>query len=51
MAVEMLVMPGPVMMKQTPGFPVTRAYPSAMKPAPCSWRGVMCRIFVAGKPR
>ena len=33
------------------GFPVRRAYPSAMNPAPCSWRGVMWRILPFAKPR
>ena len=30
----------------TPTFPVARAYPSAMKAPPCSWRGRMVRIFL-----
>ena len=42
-AAVMFVMPGPVMMKQTPTAPVARAYPSDMNPAPCSSRGVARR--------
>src|ERR1700674_1751628 len=40
----MLVAPGPLVTMATPGRPVTWAYPSAMWPAPCSWRTRMCRI-------
>src|SRR5580704_12323778 len=40
----MLVAPGPLVTMATPGLPVTWAYPSAMWPAPCSWRTRMCRI-------
>ena len=36
--VTMLVAPGPLVTMATPGRPVTWAYPSAMCPAPCSWR-------------
>ena len=43
-AVAALVTPGPVVTRQTPGRPVDRAYPSAMKAAPCSWPAVMCSI-------
>ena len=50
-AVAMFVMPGPVMMKQTPTAPVARAYPSAMNPAPYSWCGVMSRILEHFRPR
>jgi len=50
-AVEMLDKPGPVITRQTPGLPVTLAYPSAMNPAPCSWRGVTCRIGEVASPR
>ena len=34
-----------------PGAPVTRAQPSAMKPAPCSWRGVTWRMPDSVSPR
>ena len=51
MAVAALVTPGPVMRTHTPGRPVARAYPSAMNPAPCSWRGEMCRMFDRFKER
>src|SRR3954465_5609206 len=36
--VTMLVAPGPLVTMATPGRPVAWAYPSAMWPAPCSWR-------------
>ncbi len=42
--VTMLVAPGPLVTMATPGLPVTMAYPSAMCPAPCSWRTRMWRI-------
>ena len=35
--VTRLVAPGPLVAKQTPTFPVERAYPSAACAAPCSW--------------
>ena len=41
--VTKFVAPGPLVAMQTPGLPVVRAYPSAMKPPPCSWRGRMVR--------
>ena len=37
--------PGPEVAITTPGLPVTRAYPSAAKMPPCSWRGRMVRIW------
>ena len=40
----MLVAAGPDVTMATPGRPVTWAYPSAMWPAPCSWRTRMCRM-------
>ena len=36
--VTMLVAPGPLVTMATPGRPVAWAKPSAMWPAPCSWR-------------
>ena len=42
--VTMFVAAGPLVTMATPGRPVTWAYPSAMCPAPCSWRTRMCRI-------
>ena len=39
--VTTLVAPGPDVTRTTPGLPDARAYPSAMCPAPCSWRGRM----------
>ena len=36
--------PGPEVAITTPGSPVTRAYPSAAKMPPCSWRGRIVRI-------
>ena len=50
MAVSVLVSPGPVMTKATPVCLETRAYPSAMKPADCSWRGVTWRMPDAARP-
>jgi len=38
--------PGPRVARQTPAFPVTRPYMSAMKAAPCSERVRMKRIEV-----
>ena len=35
--------PGPLVAMQTPTRPVLRAYPSAMKPPPCSCRGSTVR--------
>ena len=43
MPVTVLVAPGPEVTSTTPGRPDTRAYPSAMWAAPCSWRTRMCR--------
>src|SRR5213593_560892 len=40
----MLVAAGPLVTMATPGRPVTWAYPSAMCPAPCSWRTRMWRM-------
>src|SRR4051794_5454971 len=40
----MLVAAGPDVTIATPGRPVAWAKPSAMWPAPCSWRTRMCRI-------
>ncbi len=37
--------PGPEVAITTPGLPVTRAYPSAAKMPPCSWRGRIVRIW------
>ncbi len=51
MGVMMLVRPGPVMVKQTPGSPVALAKPSAMKPAPCSWRVRMWLMRERGRAR
>jgi len=42
--VRRLVAPGPDVPTATPALPVTRAYPSAMCPAPCSWRTRIERI-------
>ena len=39
--VSRLVAPGPLVTRQTPGVPVTRASPSAMNADPCSWRQLM----------
>ena len=39
--VTVLVAPGPDVTSTMPGLPVTRAYPSAMCPAPCSCRARM----------
>ena len=36
--VTRFVAPGPDVAKATPGLPVTRAYPSAAREAPCSCR-------------
>ena len=36
--VTVFVAPGPDVTRTTPGFPVARAYPSAIWVAPCSWR-------------
>ena len=38
MEVNALNAPGPVVAMASPGFPLTRANPSAANPAPCSWR-------------
>ena len=48
-AVIALVMPGPDVVMITPGRPLTRAYPSAAYPAPCSCRVTTCRIPDAGR--
>src|SRR6478736_696277 len=40
----MFVAAGPLVTMATPGRPVAWAYPSAMCPAPCSWRTRMWRI-------
>ena len=40
----MFVAPGPLVTMATPGRPVAWANPSAMWPAPCSWRTRMWRI-------
>ena len=37
-AVRRFITPGPLVAKQTAGFSVERAIPSARKPAACSWR-------------
>ncbi len=42
--VTMFVAAGPLVTIATPGRPVACAYPSAMWPAPCSWRTRMWRI-------
>ena len=42
--VTMLVAAGPLVTMATPGRPVAWAYPSAMWPAPCSWRTRTWRI-------
>ena len=42
--VTTLVAPGPLVTMATPARPVTIAYPSAMWPAPCSWRTRTWRI-------
>ena len=42
--VTMLVAAGPLVTMATPGRPVAWAYPSAMWPAPCSWRTRMWRM-------
>ena len=39
--VTTFVAPGPEVTNTTPGLPVTRAYPSAICPAPCSCLGKM----------
>ena len=39
--VTQLVAPGPDVTMTIPGRPVARAYPEAMKPAPCSLAGTM----------
>jgi hypothetical protein len=41
-AVTRLVAPGPDVAMATPTRPEDFAYPSAMWPAPCSWRAWMC---------
>src|SRR3954468_323884 len=46
--VTMLVAAGPLVTIATPGRPVTCAYPSAMWPAPCSWRTSMWRLLLLG---
>ena len=51
MAVAIFASPGPVITRQTPGFPLIRAYPSAIKPAPCSCRGVTCLMRDSASPR
>src|SRR5271163_1063037 len=43
MPVTRFVAPGPLVAMATPTLPVTRAYPSAAKTAPCSCRVRMCR--------
>ncbi len=50
-AVATFVTPGPLMTKHTPGVPVTRAYPCAMNPAPCSCRVETWRIGEPARPR
>ncbi len=39
--VTMLVAPGPEVTSATPTRPLARAYPAAMKPAPCSLAGTI----------
>ena len=46
--VTVLVAPGPEVTITTPGFPVDRAYPEAMKPAPCSFEGTINGIGFSG---
>ena len=43
-AVTMFVAAGPLVTMATPGRPVVSTNPSAMWPAPCSWRTRMWRI-------
>ena len=47
MPVTRFVAPGPEVVIATPGFPVTRAKPSAACAAPCSCRIVMCLISLS----
>ncbi len=49
-AVTTSVTPGPAVTAQTPGRPVTRAYPSAACPAVCSWRTSTTRISSSRQP-
>ena len=44
-AVSKFIAPGPLVAMQTPTLPVERAYPCAIKPPPCSWRGSTTLIF------
>lgn len=44
MAVSRLATPGPEVTMATPTWPVDRATPWAMKPAPCSWRASTWRM-------
>ena len=39
--VTVLVAPGPEVTRTHPTFPLARAYPAAMKPAPCSLAGTI----------
>ena len=43
--VTVFVAPGPEVTITTPGLPLTRAYPSAICVAPCSWRTSTCLIL------
>ena len=45
--VTVLVAPGPEVTTATPTLPLARAYPAAMKPAPCSLAGTISGI---GRP-
>ena len=49
--VRAFVSPGPLINTHTPGRPVTRPQPSAMNPAPCSWRGDTARTPLRWSPR
>ncbi len=51
LAEAMFAAPGPCWPYTKPGLPLTRAYPSAAYPAPCSWRGVTCRMPYAARCR
>jgi hypothetical protein len=42
--VTLFVAPGPEVTIETPTLPLARAYPAAMKPAPCSFAGTTSSI-------
>ena len=48
MGVTAFVAPGPLVTRKTPTRPLARAYPAAMKPAPCSVAGTTRRISFDG---